>query len=130
VERSPIAIAPATPRRRWPDCRLLDVKYNILFSCLPSDLVYCMCLHAGAFCTKDYAVGVAARAEREDKDYASFFAFGVGQPGSDDASTLPTMQLVSVSSSVFSACSQLRGDSLHVDTIAHKHGIAFQLVLV
>lgn len=63
-----------------------------------------MFLYTGAFCTKDYAVGVAARAQREENDYASFFAFGVGQPGSDDPTKLPTMQLVSARSNAGTTC--------------------------
>lgn len=50
--------------------------------------------NAGSFCTNAYAVGVAARAERAEVDYASFFAYGVGQPGSMDPTQLPPMELV------------------------------------
>lgn len=52
--------------------------------------------NAGSFCTSAYAVGVAARAESAEVDYASFFAFGVGQPGSTDPTELPPMDLVSL----------------------------------
>lgn len=49
---------------------------------------------AGSFCTKDYAVGVAANAIDDDVDYASFFAFGYGEAGSTETEDLPVMRKV------------------------------------
>lgn len=51
--------------------------------------------NAGAFCTKDYAVGVAANSKSDDVDFASFFAFGYGASSNTTTGELPVMRKVS-----------------------------------
>jgi hypothetical protein len=54
----------------------------------------CCFLRAGSFCTKDYAVGVAANALDDNVDFASFFVFGYGGTGSSNNEELPVMRKV------------------------------------